>query len=187
MNFCTLLRLKCTKFAKFRAWKMTKMAVLCSTYFKNPQNWFHVKSEWLEILKLLQWQILILGLQLQFVEYQFNVQPSCGLNFESPSIVVQPQPHSSIIVDRGHHSIWLEVMRPLQRPSTKCHKHANSISHWGTEKCDGIKWGMVERKRRRSENGQFPQNFNAFLWSERDSRQNVFYLYLNGFLEPKKK
>ena len=89
--------------------------------------------------------------------------PSCGLNFESPSIVVQPQPHSSIIVDRGHHSIWLEVMRPLQRPSTKCHKHANSISHWGTEKCDGIKWGMVERKRRRSENGQFPQNFNAFL------------------------
>ena len=89
--------------------------------------------------------------------------PSCGLNFESPSIVVQPQPHSGIIVDRGHYSIWLEVMRPLQRPSTKCHKHANSISHWGTEKCDGIKWGMVERKRRRSENGQFPQNFNAFL------------------------
>ena len=49
---------------------------------------------------------------------------------------------------------------PLQ--TSKCHKHANSISHWGTEKCDGIKWGM-ERKRRRSENGQFPQNFNAFL------------------------
>ena len=26
---------------------------------------------------------------------------------------------------------------PLQ--TSKCHKHANSISHWGTEKCDGIK------------------------------------------------
>ena len=33
---------------------------------------------------------------------------------------------------------------PLQ--TSKCHKHANSISHWGTEKCDGIKWMGDDQK-----------------------------------------
>ena len=41
-------RLKLIKKLIFTAHKMAKTAVFCT----NPQNWFHVKSEWYKILKI---------------------------------------------------------------------------------------------------------------------------------------